>query len=282
MLLFTSLCCNFPFFGGYMKKNLGRAIVVLFTSALCFGFASCNFGDGDNNSTSDNPSQKKYGVVESFSSNNVYYLAGERIKSTEYAISFYSNDGESCTGTSLTHSDKLEIQIGKDLNNLRPVVLGETAYETTDKIVLVKVKDSKSQDAGKSCEISVIPLTDINSISCATISIFQNTESIDNKIKLKKDTESITNITIFDGFTVKDGFTVWIDNNYGTDKAAETHDYKEYSSGSDLTDVIREMKENAKNDDNLGKKSHYYSYYVKYNEIISNQNKSICVNNQNL
>lgn len=68
MLLFTSLCCNFPFFGGYMKKNLGRAIVVLFTSALCFGFASCNFGDGDNNSTSDNPSQKKYGVVESFSS----------------------------------------------------------------------------------------------------------------------------------------------------------------------------------------------------------------------
>ncbi|MCI6545135.1 MAG: hypothetical protein MR494_01845, partial [Spirochaetia bacterium] len=123
-----------------MKKNLGRAIVVLFTSELCFGFASCNFGDGDNNSTSDIPSQKKYGVVELFSSNNDYYLAGERIKSTEYAISFYSNDGESCTGTSLTHSDKLEIQIGKDLNNLRPVVLGETAYETTDKIVLVKVK----------------------------------------------------------------------------------------------------------------------------------------------
>ena len=50
------------------EKKLGRAIVVLFTSALCFGFASCNFGDGDNNSTSDNPSQKKYGVVESFSS----------------------------------------------------------------------------------------------------------------------------------------------------------------------------------------------------------------------
>ena len=48
------------------EKKLGRAIVVLFTSALCF--ASCNFGDGDNNSTSDNPSQKKYGVVESFSS----------------------------------------------------------------------------------------------------------------------------------------------------------------------------------------------------------------------
>ena len=260
-----------------MKKNLGRAIVVLFTSALCFGFASCNFGDGDNNSTSD----KKSGVVESFLSNNDYYLAGEKIKSTEYAISFYSNDGEFCTG-SLTHSDKLEIQIGKDLNNLRPVVLGETAYETTDKIVLVKVKDSKSQDAGKSCEISVIPLTDINSISCATISIFQNTKSIDKKITLKKDTESITNITIFDGFTVKDGFTVWIDNNYYTGKAAEPHDYKEYPSGSDLTDVIREMKENAKNDVNLGKKSHYYSYYVKYNEIISNQNKSICVNNQNL
>ena len=58
----------FLFFGGYMKKKLGRAIVVLFTSALCFGFASCNFGDGDNNSTSDIPSQKKYGVVESFSS----------------------------------------------------------------------------------------------------------------------------------------------------------------------------------------------------------------------
>ena len=126
--------------------------------------------------------QKKYGVVESFSSNIDYYLAGEKIKSTEYAISFYSNDGESCTGNSLTHSDKLEIQIGKDLNNLRPVVLGETAYETTDKIVLVKVKDSISKDAGKSCKISVIPLTDINSISCATISIFQNTESIDNKI----------------------------------------------------------------------------------------------------
>ena len=261
------------------EKKLGRAIVVLFTSALCFGFASCNFGDGDNNSTSD---EKKYGVVESFSSKNDYYLAGEKIKSTEYAISFYRNDGKFCTGTSFTHSDKLEIQIGKDLNNLRPVVLGETAYETTDKIVLVKVKDSKSQDAGKSCKISVIPLTDINSISCATISIFQNTKSIDKKITLKKDTESITNITIFDGFTVKDGFTVWIDNNYGTDKAAETHDYKEYPSGCDLTDVIREMKENAKNDENLGKKSHYYSYYVKYNEIISNKDKSICVNNQNL
>lgn len=256
------------------EKKLSRAIVVLFTSALCFGFASCNFGDGDI------PSQKKYGVVESFLSNNDYYLAGEKIKSTEYAISFYSNDGEPCT--SLTHSDKLEIQIGKDLNNLRPVVLGETAYETTDKIVLVKVKDSKSQDAGTSCEISVIPLTDITSISCVTISIFQNTESIDKKIILKKDTESIKKITIFDGFTVKDGFTVWIDNNYDTDKAAETHDYKEYPSGFDLTDVIREMKKNAKNDENLGKKSHYYSYYVTYNEIISNQNKSICVNNQNL
>ena len=268
------------------EKKLGRAIGVLFTSALCFGFASCNFGDGDNNSTSDNLSQKKYGVVESFSSKIDYYLAGEKIKSKEYAISFYSNDGEFCTGTPLTHSDKLEIQIGKDLNNLRPVVLGETAYEITDKIVLVKVKDSKSQDAGKSCKISVIPLTDIltdiNSISCVTISIFQNTKSIDKKITLKKDTESITNITIFDGFTVKDGFTVWIDNNYDTDKAAETHDYKEYPSGSDLTDVIRKMKENAKNDENLGKKSHYYSYYVKYNEIISNQDKSICVNNQNL
>ncbi|MDD7612486.1 MAG: hypothetical protein PUJ82_16390, partial [Spirochaetales bacterium] len=180
-----------------------------------------------------------------------------------------------------THSDKLEIQIGKDLNNLRPVVLGETAYETTDKIVLVKVKDSKSQDAGRSCKISVIP-TDINSIYCAKISIFQNTERIDKKITLKKDTESITNITIFDGFTVKDGFTVWIDNNYDKDKAAETHDYKEYPSGSDLTDVIRKMKENAKNDENLGKKSHYYSYYVKYKEFISNQDKSICVNNQNL
>lgn len=268
------------------EKKLGRAIVVLFTSALCFGFASCNFGDNNNNSTSDIPLQKKYGVVESFSSNNDYYLAGEKIKSKEYAISFYSNDGEFCTGTPFTHSDKLEIQIGKDLNNLRPVVLGETAYETTDKIVLVKVKDSKSQDAEKSCKISVIPLTDIltdiNSISCVTISIFQNTESIDKKITLKKDTESITNITIFDGFTVKDGFTVWIDNNYDTDKAAETHDYKEYPSGFDLTDVIREMKKNAKNDENLGKKSHYYSYYVTYNEIISNQNKSICVNNQNL
>lgn len=71
MLLFTSLCCNFPFFGGYMKKKekkLSRAIVVLFTSALCFGFASCNFGDNNNNSTSDISSQKKYGVVESFSS----------------------------------------------------------------------------------------------------------------------------------------------------------------------------------------------------------------------
>ena len=270
------------------EKKLARAIVVLFTSALCFGFASCNFGDGDNNSTSDIPSQKKYGVVESFSSNNVYYLAGAKIKSREYAISFYSNDGEFCTGTPFTHSDKLEIQIGKDLNNLRPVVLGETAYETTDKIVLVKVKDSKSQDAGKYCAISVIPLTDIltdiNSISCVTISIFQNTERIDKKITLKKDTESITNITItiFDGFTVKDGFTVWIDNNYDTEKAAKTHDYKEYPSGSDLTDVIRKMKENAKNDENLGKKSHFYSYYVKYNGIISNQNKSICVNNQNL
>ena len=97
------------------EKKLGRAIVVLFTSALCFGFASCNFGDGDNNSTSDNPSQKKYGVVESFSSNNDYYLAGEKIKSTEYAISFYSNDGEPCT--SLTHSDKLEIQIDETNNN---------------------------------------------------------------------------------------------------------------------------------------------------------------------
>ena len=270
------------------EKFFGRAVVALFASALCFGFASCNFGDSDNNpdSPTDTPSQKEYGVVESFSSNNDYYLAGEKIKSTEYAISFYSNDGEFCTGTPFTHSDKLEIQIGKDLNNLRPVVLEETAYETTDKIVLVKVKDSKSQDAGKYCEISVIPLTDIltdiNSISCVTISIFQNTESIDKKITLKKDTESITNITIFDGFTVKDGFTVWIDNNYGTDKAAETHDYKEYPSGSDLTDVIREMKENAKNDENLGKKSHYYSYYVKYNEIISNKDKSICVNNQNL
>lgn len=260
------------------EKKLGRAIVVLFTSALCFGFASCNFGDNNNNSTSD----KKYGVVESFSSNNDYYLAGEKIKSKEYAISFYSNDGEFCTGTPFTHSDKLEIQIGKDLNNLRPVVLGETAYETTDKIVLVKVKDSKSQDAGTSCEISVIPLTDITSISCVTISIFQNTESIDKKIILKKDTESIKKITIFDGFTVKNGFTVWIDNNYDKDKAAETHDYTEYPSGSDLTDVIRKMKENAKNDENLGKKSHYYSYYVKYNGIISNQDKSICVNNQNL
>ena len=50
------------------EKFFGRAIVVLFTSALCFGFASCNFGDDDNNSTSDNPLQKKYGVVESFSS----------------------------------------------------------------------------------------------------------------------------------------------------------------------------------------------------------------------
>lgn len=263
------------------EKKLGRAIVVLFTSALCFGFASCNFGDGDNNPTSD---EKKYGVVESFSSKIDYYLAGEKIKSTEYAISFYSNDGEPCT--SLTHSDKLEIQIGKDLNNLRPVVLGETAYETTDKIVLVKVKDSESQDAEKFCEISVIPLTDIltdiNSISCVTISIFQNTERIDKKITLKKDTESITNITIFDGFTVKDGFTVWIDNNYYTGKAAETHDYKEYPSGSDLTDVIRKMKEKAKNDENLGKKSHFYSYYVKYNGILSNQDKSICVNNQNL
>ena len=49
------------------EKKLGRAIGVLFTSALCFGFASCNFGD-NNNSTSDNPLQKKYGVVESFSS----------------------------------------------------------------------------------------------------------------------------------------------------------------------------------------------------------------------
>ena len=70
MLLFTSLCCNFPFFGGYMKKTLGLAIVVLFTSALCFGFASCNFGDSDNNpdSSTDTPSQKEYGVVESFSS----------------------------------------------------------------------------------------------------------------------------------------------------------------------------------------------------------------------
>ena len=253
--------------------------MLLFTS-LC-----CNFGDNNNNSTYDIPSQKKYGVVESFSSNNDYYLAGEKIKSKEYAISFYSNDGVFCTGNSLTHSDKLEIQIGKDLNNLRPVVLGETAYETTDKIVLVKVKDSKSQDAGESCEISVIPtdiLTDIDSISCVTISIFQNTKSIDKKIILKKDTESITNITIFDGFTVKDGFTVWIDNNYDKDKAAETHDYTEYPSGFDLTDVIRKMKENAKNDENLGKKSHFYSYYVKYNGIISNQDKSICVNNQNL
>ena len=44
------------------EKKLGRAIGVLFTSALCFGFASCNFGDGDI------PLQKKYGVVESFSS----------------------------------------------------------------------------------------------------------------------------------------------------------------------------------------------------------------------
>ena len=50
------------------EKKLSRAIVVLFTSALCFGFASCNFGDNNNNSTSDNPLQKKYGVVESFSS----------------------------------------------------------------------------------------------------------------------------------------------------------------------------------------------------------------------
>lgn len=264
------------------EKFFGRAVVALFTSALCFGFASCNFGDGDNNSNSDTPSQKEYGVVKSFSSNNNYYLAGEKIKSTEYAISFYSNDGESCTGTSITHSDKLEIQIGKDLNNLRPVVLGETLYEITDKIVLVKVKESKSQDAGKSCEISVIPLTDINSISCATISIFQNTESIDKKITLKKDSKSITNITIFDVFTVNEGFTVWIDNNYDTDKPSETHDYREYSSGSDLTSVIQKMKENAKNDKNLEKKSHYYSYYVKYNGLTSNQNKSICVNNQNL
>ena len=71
MLLFTSLCCNFPFFSRFYekkRKKMGRAIVVLFTSALCFGFASCNFGDNNNNSTSDIPLQKKYGVVESFSS----------------------------------------------------------------------------------------------------------------------------------------------------------------------------------------------------------------------
>ena len=60
------------------EKFFGRAVVALFASALCFGFASCNFGDSDNNpdSPTDTPSQKEYGVVKEVKVNKSGYLEG--------------------------------------------------------------------------------------------------------------------------------------------------------------------------------------------------------------
>ena len=264
------------------EKFFGRAVVVLFTSALCFGFASCNFGDGDNNpdSPTDTPSQKEYGVVEEVKINKSCYLEGATIEMTDFGIKMYDNDGRLYNNPTLISTttyipDIINVKIGKDAENLREVTFGHTVYQESDSLISISVKDSKIENGGKTGSISIIKLTKINSIATSYINIYQNTDVITtNLLALKKDGENIAMISFLEGNTVADGITVYIDKNYGIGKDAETNDYAEYSAGTDLTDVINTMKNAAKNDKTLSSdKYHRYSFYVKYMGLESKKRK---------
>ena len=259
------------------EKFFGRAVVALFASALCFGFASCNFGDSDNNpdSPTDTPSQKEYGVVEEVKINKSCYLEGATIEMTDFGIKMYDNDGRLYTNPTLISTttyipDIINVKIGKDAENLR-----EVTYQESDSLISISVKDSKTENGGKTGSISIIKLTKINSIATSYINIYQNTDVITpNLLALKKDGENIAMISFLEGNTVADGITVYIDKNYGIGKDAETNDYAEYSAGTDLTDVINTMKNAAKNDTTLSSdKYHRYSFYVKFNNLESKTKK---------
>ena len=261
---------------------MGRAIVVLFTSALCFGFASCNFGDSDNNpdSPTDTPSQKEYGVVEEVKINKSCYLEGATIEMTDFGIKMYDNDGRLYDNLTLISTtayipDIIDVKIGKHAENLREVTFGHTVYQESDSLISISVKDSKTENGGKTSSISIIKINEINSISTSYINIYQNTDVITpNLLALKKDGENIAMIPFLEGNIVADGITVYIDKNYGIGKDAETHEYIEYSAGTDLTDVINTMKNAAKNDTTLSSdKYHRYSFYVKYMGLESKKRK---------
>lgn len=270
---------------GYMKKTekfFGRAVVALFASALCFGFASCNFGDSDNNpdSPTDTPSQKEYGVVEEVKINKSCYLEGATIEMTDFGIKMYDNEGRLYDNPTLISTttyipDIINVKIGKDAENLREVTFGHTVYQESDSLISISVKDSKTENGGKTGSISIIKLTKINSIATSYINIYQNTDVITpNLLALKKDGENIAMISFLEGNTVADGITVYIDKNYGIGKDAEKNDYAEYSAGTDLTDVINTMKNVAKNDKTLSSdKYHRYSFYVKYMGLESKKRK---------
>ena len=264
------------------EKFFGRAVVALFASALCFGFASCNFGDSDNNpdSSTDTPSQKEYGVVKEVKINKSCYLEGATIEMTDFGIKMYDNDGRLYDNPTLISTttyipDIINVKIGKDAENLREVTFGHTVYQESDSLISISVKDSKTENGGKTGSISIIKLNEINSIATSYINIYQNTDVITpNLLALKKDGENIAMIPFLEGNTVADGITVYIDKNYGIGEDVETHEYIDYSAGTDLTDVINAMKNDAKNDTTLSSdKSHRYSFYIKYMELTSKERK---------
>ena len=135
------------------EKFLGRAVVALFASALCFGFASCNFGDSDNNpdSSTDTPSQKEYGVVKEVKINKSGYLEGATIEMTDFGIKMYDNDGRLYDNLTLISTtayipDIIDVKIGKDAENLREVTFGHTVYQESDSLISISVKDSKTEN----------------------------------------------------------------------------------------------------------------------------------------
>ena len=283
-MFYSEICVTiFLIFGGYMKKtekNFGRAVVALFTSALCFGFASCNFGDGDNNSTSDTPPQNEYGVVKEVKVNKSGYLEGATIEMTDFGIKMYDNEGRLYDNPTLISTttyipDIINVKIGIDAENLREVTFGHTVYQESDSLISISVKESKTENGGKTGSISIIKLNEINSIATSYINIYQNTDVITpNLLALKKDGENIAMIPFLEGNTVADGITVYIDKNYGIGEDVETHEYIDYSAGTDLTDVINAMKNDAKNDITLSSnKSHRYSFYIKFMELTSKERK---------
>lgn len=165
------------------EKFFGRAVVALFASALCFGFASCNFGDGDNNSNSDTPSQKEYGVVKEVKVNKSGYLEGATIEMTDFGIKMYDNEGRLYDNPTLISTttyipDIINVKIGKDAENLREVTFGHTVYQESDSLISISVKDSKTENGGKTGSISIIKLNEINSIATSYINIYQNTDVI--------------------------------------------------------------------------------------------------------
>ena len=264
------------------EKFLGRAVVALFASALCFGFASCNFGDSDNNpdSSTDTPSQKEYGVVKEVKINKSGYLEGATIEMTDFGIKMYDNDGRLYDNLTLISTtayipDIIDVKIGKDAENLREVTFGHTVYQESDSLISISVKDSKTENGGKTSSISIIKINEINSISTSYINIYQNTDVITpNLLALKKDGENIAMMPFLEGNIVADGITVYIDKNCGIGKDAETHEYIEYSAGKDLTYVINTMKNAAKNDTTLSSdKYHRYSFYIKYMGLESKKRK---------